>query len=140
MEEASIELYLIRNLKNKIDKKNEDLTKEIKELMLDKLGARSYDGEKVQIEIGEQQLPREVITSVASQYIPFNDFLQMVSVNRKNFEAYLRSHNIELDEEQYLVDKGTMDVLKKPALKMPIQYAEEKFKELYNELSELITK
>ena len=56
LEEASIELHLIRNLKNKIDKKNEDLTKEIKELMLDQLGARSYDGEKVQIEIGEQQL------------------------------------------------------------------------------------
>ncbi len=38
LEETSIELYLIRNLKNKIDKKNEDFTKEIKEIMLDQLG------------------------------------------------------------------------------------------------------
>ncbi len=36
----------------------------------------------------------------------------MVNVNRKNFEDYLRSNNIELDQEQYLINKGTMDVLK----------------------------
>jgi len=94
LEQDSLDLYLVRSLKRKVDKKEKGLTSDVKDIMIKQLNIRSYDGDKVQVDITDQAKPRYVKTEVAATKIPFNVFLQMISVDRKKFEEYLQKNKV----------------------------------------------
>ena len=138
LEKLGLELYVIRKANSLTKKKDEELTKETKRIMLKELEIRNYRGEGIDLRCREQDLPRHVDPKIASKYIPLDNFLSMVVVDKEKFEMYIKEKGIELKEEEYLISPGTHDVLETPKLKLSFNAVKTQLKILYDSLVDLL--
>lgn len=137
LEEKALEFSLVRGLKNRIDAKDKELSYLIKSLM-SSLRIRVYDGRRVEVRLGSSSYPREVDPKTASKYVPFKDFLDMISVDKEKFEAYLVHKGKKVEEDKYLVSKGKYDKISRPTVKLPIREVKSQFEKLYSEIVSLV--
>lgn len=105
LEQLAFEARALRDLKSQAQRADSERTGQIN-LILERKGTETYDGEKVLIERREYSLPRVVDPSIAYATVPQNEFFNMVEVNRETFEAYLEDNGILLRKEDYLVSPG----------------------------------
>jgi hypothetical protein len=137
LEKAAIELDLGRSLFNSLQERNEKLSEDIKGILA-RLKKRDYQGERIDVTLKPKSYPYQVNPKIAGEHVPYKEFLEMISVSKGKFEAYLTSKDIKLKPEEYLTSPGTYDVVC-TKVKLPVTVVKQRFKDLYNIFVNLVT-
>lgn len=138
LESLGLEIYVVRNAKKKIEKKDKELTAETKRLMLEELQTREYEGKRVDIHCKPQSHEKKVDPQIAIRRVPLEILAGMISIGREEFEEYIKKNEIALSEEEYLTSPGEYEVVRvKP--KPPFYSIRTQARKLYALLKGLVS-